>query len=161
MGCTCISANKTKKLESGKGGKAPVRAGQHQQLEKGEAAQINVNKVEEYMGETSALSAKQAPSPAALEEQNSAGEGQRRQSRQEVVIISDENVVSGSANGLSKEEASSDVGEELNKKPVGPKAMPVKSASPSIKLVEGEINFASQPSDRNRLGDFMVGDDMR
>ena len=45
----------------------------------------------------------------------------------------------------------SDVGEEVNVKPIGPISMPVKTATPSIKHFENDVNFASIQSDRNMM----------
>lgn len=54
-------------------------------------------------------------------------------------------------NIIEDEEEASDVGEEVNLKPIGPISMPIKTATPSIKLVENDVHFASLQSDRNML----------
>ena len=55
-------------------------------------------------------------------------------------------------NFMAEEEDASDVGEEVNLKPIGPISMPIKTATPSIKLLaENDVNFASLQSDRNMM----------
>ena len=71
--------------------------------------------------------------------ENQDSQGNRKNKRREEVWDDDDD-----------DDEVSDVGEEVNMKPLGPFSLPVKTATPSIKIqAENDINFASLQSDRN------------